>query len=51
MNSTHNKENILSNVADQFHLQPKSKISKEQMIIMRRTNAKQVQEIAYEKEQ
>ena len=49
MNSTHNKENILCNTADQFHLPAKAKVSKEQMILMRKTNARQVQEIAFEK--
>ena len=51
MNSTHNKENILCNTADQFHLPAKAKVSKEQMILMRKTNARQVQEIAFEKQQ
>lgn len=49
MNSFHNKENILSNAADQLHLPTKSKASKEQMISMRRNSAKQLQEITAEK--
>ena len=50
MNSAHNKENILSNTTDNLHLPAKAKSSKEQMISMRRNSAKQLQEIALEKE-
>ena len=49
MNYPHNKENILTNTSENLTLPHKAKLSKEQMIIMRRTNAKQVQEIAFEK--
>ena len=50
MNSAHNKENILSNTTDNLHLPAKAKSSKEQIISMRRNSAKQLQEIALEKE-
>lgn len=43
MNLAQVKDNILLSTTEQLHLPSKTKMSKEQMILMRRTNAKQIQ--------